>query len=274
MAGDFRFDTSDGVEIFCRQAGRGRPAILLHPLMFDGRMWSQSDTFDLLAKRFRVLAPDLRGHGKSGKPHDPTAYGLRMVSDISELAARFADGAAHVVGYSIGAEIALRLAVLAPERVRSLVVAGSGWSGGDEKKTYRALADSLDTGSLHAFVYANAPAGAAPPDEQAIEEIDGMLAGQDAVALAGVCRGMPEIIGLSRDELGGLAMPVLGISGSDDRERPNLDSMAGVVARYALRILPGRDHLGALQDKALGRAILDFLDEMDAAPGSNRRTAE
>ncbi len=70
----------------------------------------------LLAGRFRVIALDCRGHGASSEPHDTNAYGSEMVADVARLLDELTIDAAHVVGYSMGAEIALNFTTRWPER--------------------------------------------------------------------------------------------------------------------------------------------------------------
>jgi len=74
----------------------------------------------------RVFAPDARGHGESAKPHDPGAYANdAMVRDIQSLMDYASLEPVDVVGYSMGAIVAGRLAPRDP-RVRSLVLGGVG----------------------------------------------------------------------------------------------------------------------------------------------------
>ena len=67
---------SDGVELAWHEAGEGRSAILLHGLFSDAQMnWIKFGHADRIAgDGFRVIMPDLRAHGESGKPHDPACY--------------------------------------------------------------------------------------------------------------------------------------------------------------------------------------------------------
>jgi pimeloyl-ACP methyl ester carboxylesterase len=74
-----------------------------------------------------VIAPDLRGHGQSGKPAGEAAYGTQMVEDLVRLMDHLGIKQARVVGYSMGGIILLKLLVLHPDRVDSALLGGMGW---------------------------------------------------------------------------------------------------------------------------------------------------
>jgi pimeloyl-ACP methyl ester carboxylesterase len=70
---------------------------------------------------------DVRGHGHSGKPDAEGAYGVEMAEDVVRLLDHLKIEKAHVVGYSMGGMIAMKLATLHPERVRTMALGGMGW---------------------------------------------------------------------------------------------------------------------------------------------------
>src|SRR5687767_3727453 len=81
-----RFFDSNGVRIRYVQQGSGDPVLLLHGYTINLETnWIQNGFFANLAKDYRVIAFDLRGHGKSGKPYDPGAYGAEVVQDAVRL---------------------------------------------------------------------------------------------------------------------------------------------------------------------------------------------
>ncbi len=84
--------------------------------------------FQRLSRRYRVIALDNRGHGKSDKPYDPAQYGLELVDDVVRLMDHLGIAKAHVVGYSLGGFITLKLALRHPERLLSAAPCGAGWS--------------------------------------------------------------------------------------------------------------------------------------------------
>jgi 3-oxoadipate enol-lactonase len=98
----------------------GAPALLmLHSLGTSLHVWDAQA--DALAARYRVIRPDLRGHGLTGVPPGP--YTLDMLAaDVLAVLDTLGVAAAHVAGLSIGGAVAQSLATLAPARVRSLVL--------------------------------------------------------------------------------------------------------------------------------------------------------
>ena len=101
--------------------GNGPAALLLHGYPQTHVMWHK--VAPILAERFTVVAPDLRGYGDSGKPSvggDPERYSKRRTArDQLEVMSALGHQAFHVVGHDRGARVGHRLSLDAPERVRS-----------------------------------------------------------------------------------------------------------------------------------------------------------
>ena len=79
---------SDGVELAFHDIGTGRPVVLLHGLFSDASMnWIKFGHAERIAREgFRVIMPDLRGHGLSAKPHEPEHYPRGILArDLREL---------------------------------------------------------------------------------------------------------------------------------------------------------------------------------------------
>lgn len=263
-----RYFESGGVSIRFLEEGDGPPVVLIHGFTSSSESWTEIGVVPRLSGDFRTIAIDCRGHGKSGRPHEPSMYGMHMVHDVVAALDTLDIEDAHVVGYSMGAEIALRTTVAYPQRVRSLVIGGSGWSESHESETYRRIGESLrDHGSIGPAVRwmnAHSPAGPfTPPTDEQIAEIDGFFGSQDVAALSAVATSMHEIVNLSRDEVGAIGVPVLGMTGSEDPERYNLEKLVGVTPGYSLRVIAGKDHGEAMFDPRFVDSIVDFL----AAPG-------
>lgn len=119
------FISSRGHRICYQVSGSGPAVVLLHGHPMWGGRWADRGYVAGLQDRFRVIIPDLLGHGDSDKPHDPAAYGdPNIAADVLAVLDAEQTGAAHVWGYSWGACVAEHLAVAAPDRVQSLVLGG------------------------------------------------------------------------------------------------------------------------------------------------------
>ncbi len=97
----------------------GAPIVLLHGLGSSSADWAWS--LPALAARHRVIAPDLRGHGRSSRPRGRLTVAA-MADDVARLLTELAAPPAHVVGLSLGGCVAQALALDRPERVRSLTL--------------------------------------------------------------------------------------------------------------------------------------------------------
>jgi pimeloyl-ACP methyl ester carboxylesterase len=93
--------------------------VFLHGLGSCGEDWVLQTQF--FAPRFRVIAPDLRGHGRSGKPAGPYSIAL-LASDVAALLDALAIESAHIAGLSLGGLVAQQLAIDDPRRVRRLTL--------------------------------------------------------------------------------------------------------------------------------------------------------
>jgi pimeloyl-ACP methyl ester carboxylesterase len=121
------FDSAD-VAIHYQFAGSGPPVILIHGLYSSaGINWQLPGTIKLLAERYQVIALDVRGHGRSDKPKQDDAYGVEMVDDVIRLMDHLEIEKAHIVGYSMGGMIAMKLITEHPDRVLSGTLGGMGW---------------------------------------------------------------------------------------------------------------------------------------------------
>ncbi len=104
-------------------AGQGEPLLFIHGLGSSIEDWAPQ--ISAFASRYRVLAFDVRGHGRSDKPAGPYSVPL-FAADTAALLDALSIGPAHVVGISMGGMIALQLLADFPERVRSITIVNSG----------------------------------------------------------------------------------------------------------------------------------------------------
>jgi pimeloyl-ACP methyl ester carboxylesterase len=228
---------------------RHEPVLLVHGFASSfERNWREPGWADLLADAGREVIPlDLLGHGAADKPHDPPAYSNLEVGVAAVLPE---DRVVDAVGFSLGAQLLLRVAGRHPERFGRLVVGGVGaslFATTDAEPVAAAVergeAGIEDSGVARAFVqFAAAP-------------------GNDAAALA-ACLRRPQRP-LNPADLAGLTCPVLVVLGDKDFAGP-ADPLIEALPDARLLILRGADHFGTPKDFRFLEAALDFLE---ADPG-------
>ena len=113
----------NGTEVYYEEAGQGPPLLLLHGLGSSTRDW-EYQTPDL-ARFYRVISMDVRGHGRSGRPPGPYSV-AQFAQDAVSLLRHLNAEPAHVAGLSMGGMIAFQMAVDVPDAVRSLTIINSG----------------------------------------------------------------------------------------------------------------------------------------------------
>ena len=156
-----RFHITDGAELSYSESGSGSPVVIfIHGWQGDGTVWR--DVIDALGSGLHAIAIDLRGSGESRGARGP--YGLeRFAADLCELIESRDFAPAVLVGHSMGATVALRLAVDAPQLVRGLVLvapvpaSGGGYSAKGEAYLRATVADPLALRNWLARTFAGAP---------------------------------------------------------------------------------------------------------------------
>ena len=194
-AAEDKFFDSNGVKIHYVIEGEGEPVVLIHG--FTGSVpvqWGLPGILSKLSANYQVVALDNRGHGRSGKPHDPKQYGPEMVGDVIRLLDHLQIKRAHIVGYSMGGFMTSYLLTAHPDRVITATLGGAGWSQADDTRLsfLTDLADSLDAGKgIGPLIVHLTPADRPKPTEEQISAINQMLMlTNDSKALAACIRGM------------------------------------------------------------------------------------
>jgi pimeloyl-ACP methyl ester carboxylesterase len=240
------FFSSGGVRIRYVQQGRGEAVILVHGFTSNLESWVDSGLLGDLAKDYRVIALDLRGHGKSGKPHDPAQYGQAMCLDVIRLMDHLGVSQAHVVGYSQGARVVGYLLTTHPGKFLSATLGGSpprvGWPP-EEAARAEQEAQRMETAAK-----------------------SGVRDAQDYPALAAVARSRSTQV-VSESQLREVSVPVIGIVGSADPRMAGVKALTGIMPSLKrVVVIDGADHLQAPRRPEFIRTVREFL-------GSQRRPA-
>ena len=254
---------SRGANLYYTVSGSGEPVVLMHGFAVQSDLnWRLPGITAALARDYRVIALDLRGHGLSDKPHDPQLYGIEMAEDVVRLLDHLRIDRAHVVGYSLGGFIALKLATLHPERIISLAALGSGWESPENSAFLAALAGiatALEEGQAVPPLAGNLGSEREKPGRLHTLWVQIMTRYlNDGRALAAMVRAI-EGITLQRDELAGIGVPVLSVVGSRDPLAPGVEAMKGLVPDHEVVIIPGADHMRAVRSPELVGALRSFL---------------
>ncbi|MGE5565287.1 MAG: alpha/beta fold hydrolase [Parcubacteria group bacterium] len=249
------FTASDGVEIAFDDLGprEGRAALLIHGFASNrNEAWKRTGWYAAFERRGqRVVALDLRGHGESGKPHDPAAYGRgRLVADVIELMDALTLKDVDLFGYSMGARVALKLALEHPERVWNLILGGVG---------ARVFEPSRGGDFMAAAMEAEDPDAIAEPLLKSFRQFADEQ-GEDRLALAACTRAPSEP--LDPESLFALNMPVLVVAGARDVLAGDPQGLADYIQGGKSVTLPGCDHFNAIPHALLKAAVFDFLDGM------------
>ena len=147
----------DGFRYHVSESGSGPPIVLLHGFTGSSENWLH--LAERLSRRFRVMAIDLPGHGRTDAPEDVARYRFdRVADDLIEILEQANTGPANWLGYSMGGRLALYLAARHPQKAHSLILesASPGIIELDEKAARRvqdeALAERILKYGIPAFV--------------------------------------------------------------------------------------------------------------------------
>jgi pimeloyl-ACP methyl ester carboxylesterase len=221
-----------------------------------------------LAKDYRVIAMDCRGHGMSGKPHDPKQYGLEMALDIVRLLDHLGIGKAHIVGYSMGAMITSKLLTMQPDRFLTATLGGAAgrfrWTARDAELNEEDAAEiellGFSPSLNHRLALPNEPK---PTEEEIKIRSVAALANPnlDRFAIAALVRSFREQV-ISPAQVAAVKVPTLGIAGSLDPLLLDLQDLKKLRPSLKLVIIDGATHGGEraarLQPEFLA-AIREFI---------------
>jgi 3-oxoadipate enol-lactonase len=252
-------------------AGKGRPVILLHEGIADGRMWDRE--FSLLQKDHRVARYDLRGYGGS----TPASSEYSSVGDLKAIIDHLRFERPLVVGPSMGGRIALDLTLAHPEKVGGLLLIAPGYSGMDYdhvpggKATFerdetlsKAAADAWAAGHLDEAtehlrqLWASAVTGSALDLFRTMVRDNAKEVFEDRSASFEKRDGAP-----AAGRLKEIRVPTRILVG--DRDNPAMPHCANFLARgiagASIQLVPGADHLLNLsKPDAFDTALHQVLD--------------
>lgn len=225
---------SNGVKLRYQVWGQGKPVVLIHGFGERLERWHRGNVVRLLSPHLQLIAFDVRGHGRSGKPHVQNSYGPELAADVIRLLRHLGKTKAHIVGYSMGSLIALDVAVLYPHQVLSVVLGGAGWIPPETLADFTRQADAYEQGRIP------------------------VANGDDAKAFTALLRALRA---LSEEEVRRIAVPVAAIIGTQDQFIPHVDRLSRVLPNVQVTRIPDANHATAVDHPKFADALVTFLKQ-------------
>lgn len=245
----------EGVRIYYEEHGDGPTLLLSHGYTSTGQMWD-SQVF-ALSKDFRILVWDMRGHGRSDSPEDPTLYSEELtVGDMAGILDICGASAAFIGGLSLGGYMSLAFYRRYPERSQALLLfdTGPGYKSDTARAAWNEHAESrardLEDRGLEALNQSPEVAASRHRGAQGLAlAARGMLAQRDST----VMEMLPEI-----------AVPTLVVVGAEDT--PFLaatDYMTAKIPQARKVVIPDAGHASNIdQPELFNRALRSFLESL------------
>ena len=238
---------SDGVDLAYHELGEGRPVVLLHGLFSDAHMnWIKFGHAARIAREgFRVIMPDLRAHGQSGKPHGEQFYPKGILArDLKELVAHLALSDFDLGGFSLGARTTVE-AVGEGIRPGKAILGGAGLEGlrnWQRRKDFFIEAidgfDTIERGDPHWL---------------SIQFMKSQKV--DRIAAAQLLDSFEDAF---MRWLDAFSMPTLVVCGDQDDDNGSAEELANVLPNATFVEVPGT-HMSSVTKPELGDAIARFL---------------
>ncbi|HYZ47630.1 MAG TPA: alpha/beta fold hydrolase [Sphingomonas sp.] len=241
------FTAADGVRLAWHELGEGRPVVLIHGYISSADMnWIRFGHAEKVAgEGFRVIMPDLRAHGASDAPHDPSFYPPDVLTDDNlALIERLGLTDYDLGGYSLGARTVARMLArgAAPNRA---ILSGMGLDGlvhtSRRVDHFRHVLTHLGSfrpgtpeGNVQGFIKATK---------------------SEPVALLNILNTFTDT---PEDVIRAIETPVLVLCGEEDNDNGSASALAEALPNGRLELVPG-GHMSAVVKPELGKALARFL---------------
>lgn len=244
-----RFASFDGVELAWHETGdpAGRPVVLIHGYVSTAEInWIKYGHAAKLAERgFRVILPDLRGHGQSSKPHDAAAYPPDvLMRDGFALLEHLELTDYDLGGYSLGGRTTLRMLVNGA-RPRRAALCGMGLAG---------LTDTQGRGKYFHKVLTNLGSFERGTTEWMTEAFLKTTKADPAALLL----VLQTFVDTSEAQIAVIDVPTVVVSGAEDYDNGSSEEVAELLPHGRFVEIPG-NHMSAVSRPELGDAIVAFL---------------
>jgi pimeloyl-ACP methyl ester carboxylesterase len=243
------FDSA-GIKIHYQDSGSGEAVVLVHGFASTvEHNWGGTGWIAALSEKYRVIAPDIRGHGLSDKPHEPQSYGYAsMGADVTRLMDHLGIERPLLMGYSMGASIAIELMLSHPDRFRAIVLGGIAYDDG--------LEDKADRDAIAEAYRADDSATIKSPVAKAYRRFAESMP-NDLKALAALIDA--ERSPFDPAKLAAVQMPVLIVVGTNDDAIGDPKPLVEMIPGARLVMIEGRDHMTAPADHRFKDVVFEFF---------------
>ena len=226
------------ISLFYQEKGQGKPLILLHGNGEDGTYFKNQ--MDFFSDRYRVIAVDTRGHGKSPRGTAPFTIG-QFAEDLNEWMTEREIPKAIILGFSDGANIAMKFALQYSDKIEALILNGGNL---DTKGIKRTVQIPIEAGYRITKRFAE-------KSEKAKRHME----------LLGLMVNDPNI---KPDELHSIPVPTLVIAGMKDMvKRTHTEEIAKNIPNAKLSIIPGDHFIADKEPLRFNREVELFLQTID-----------
>jgi pimeloyl-ACP methyl ester carboxylesterase len=263
--------TNQGLRIHYEVEGKGPPLILMTGLAGTLDDWRFFGYSQVLSKDYRLILIDPRGRGASDKPHDATAYDLKlMLEDTVAILDDLKIKKAHYFGYSWGGMIGWRIPIYAPERFSSLILGGSRYPFTGQEEIDSSVVTTIQVGLEMSFkeapeqpmeffiAMAEKNMGHQYPHERRAQ----MLALDPQAVLASFQGAFKGVIPKAEDVLPRVTIPCLIFTGEADPWYPKAKECANLMPNTTFFSLPDVGHEAFEYSKLVLPQIRKFLAEV------------
>ena len=257
--------TSDDAEIFYTVMGNGQPVVLLHPVPANHKVWLPAA--ELLVGRYRLILPDLRGHGQSGVGTAPATM-EKHAADLLRLLETCGVNRAVFVGVSIGGYVLFEFWRRHRERVSGLILCDTRAGPDTEEGRANRLKAANDVEKqgpasfIDSMIFKLLGDTTRTTRPDLVERARKTMMEMSVAGIAAVQRGMatrPDSVA----DLKTINVPTLVMVGSEDTLTPlsEAEFMQRQIAGSHLQLISRAGHYSVFeQHEAAGRAIRRFLD--------------
>lgn len=254
------FVQNGDVRIRYEVEGAGAPLVLHHGYSGSLRDWYHNGYVAALQDRYRLVLVDARGHGRSDKPHDVSAYALgTRARDVVSILDALGIERTLYCGFSMGGNVAYGLLTSQPERVAGAAILAADPSPYDTTEWNRIIG-ILEDGGMEGY----AEATRSDDEGSNAEEARAILLAQDPRALVASKMDTRDWPGVA-EAFAEVTVPTFLVGGDADPIYPLIAQAASSNAQAEMVTLPGLDHVTTFRRSDLALPLVQpFLARCEA----------